>query len=419
MTTQHPAARREAPSATARTAARGGPGAPDGSLVSAQHVTRRFGEVVALDDVTLEVGAGELVGLLGPNGAGKSTLLSLVSGQRKPDSGVVRLFGGNPRDASSRQGLGLTPQETGLPATLKVREVVDFVGRHYANPVPTGQLLEQFGLSELAGRQTGAMSGGQKRRLAVALSLVGRPRVVLLDEPTTGLDVGARQALWAAIREYHAGGGTVLLTSHYLEEVQALAQRVVVIDQGVVKADDTLDAILRRVGLRRVVVRSTADLGTDLPGVVRSERTADGGAGGAGGAGGSGAAVAVERGAGAGGAGATGAGTAADGWRYELYTADADELVRTLVTSGLPFHGLEIRGASLEEAFEQMVASGPAGGAPPGRAPGAGQPAGASRPTSAGLDGPDAPPSRGDAGTPTGAAPSGTLDRTSEEESAR
>ncbi|MET4226704.1 ABC-2 type transport system ATP-binding protein [Oerskovia enterophila] len=413
MTTQHPAAGREAPSATARTAARGGPGAPGGSLVSAQHVTRRFGDVVALDDVTLEVGAGELVGLLGPNGAGKSTLLSLVSGQRKPDSGVVRLFGGNPRDASSRQGLGLTPQETGLPATLKVREVVDFVGRHYANPVPTGQLLEQFGLSELAGRQTGAMSGGQKRRLAVALSLVGRPRVVLLDEPTTGLDVGARQALWAAIREYHAGGGTVLLTSHYLEEVQALAQRVVVIDQGVVKADDTLDAILRRVGLRRVVVRSTADLGTDLPGVVRSERTADGGAGGAGGAGGSGGAVAVGSGV------ESGPRTAADGWRYELYTADADELVRTLVTSGLPFHGLEIRGASLEEAFEQMVASGPAGGAPPGRAPGVGQPARASRLTSAGSGRPDAAPSRGDAGTPTDAAPSGTLDRTSEEESAR
>ncbi|MFD6167198.1 ABC transporter ATP-binding protein [Oerskovia sp. NPDC060287] len=407
MTTEHPSTGREAPSATARTAARGGPAAPDGSLVSAQHVTRRFGEVVALDDVTLEVGAGELVGLLGPNGAGKSTLLSLVSGQRKPDSGVVRLFGGNPRDASSRQGLGLTPQETGLPATLKVREVVDFVGKHYANPVPTGQLLEQFGLSELAGRQTGAMSGGQKRRLAVALSLVGRPRVVLLDEPTTGLDVGARQALWAAIREYHAAGGTVLLTSHYLEEVQALAQRVVVIDQGVVKADDTLDAILRRVGLRRVVVRSAADLGTDLPGVVRSERTADGGAGGLGGAGQADGSR-VESGP-----------RSAAGWRYELYTADADELVRTLVTSGLPFHGLEIRGASLEEAFEQMVASGPAGTASPGGGPGADRPPGGSRPTGSGSDGADATTSRGGARTPTDAAPSGTLDRTSEEESAR
>ena len=292
---------------------------PDRPVVLADRVTKRFGEVVALDDVSLAVGAGELVGMLGPNGAGKSTLLSLVSGQRKPDAGTVRLFGGDPRDARSRVSLGITPQETGLPATLKVREVVDFVGGHYPDPVPTGELLDQFGLTELARRQTGAMSGGQKRRLAVALALVGRPRVVLLDEPTTGLDVSARQALWDAIRAYHADGGTVLLTSHYLEEVQALAERVVVIDQGVVRADDSLDTILRRVSLRRVVVRSAGDL-AGRPGVVRAERLADG--------------------------------------EQELYTPDADALVRELVTSGADFHDLEIRGASLEEAFEQMVAHG-------------------------------------------------------------
>ena len=292
---------------------------PDRPVVLADRVTKRFGEVVALDDVSLAVGAGELVGMLGPNGAGKSTLLSLVSGQRKPDAGTVRLFGGDPRDARSRVSLGITPQETGLPATLKVREVVDFVGGHYPDPVPTGELLDQFGLTELARRQTGAMSGGQKRRLAVALALVGRPRVVLLDEPTTGLDVSARQALWDAIRAYHADGGTVLLTSHYLEEVQALAERVVVIDQGVVRADDSLGTILRRVALRRVVVRSAGDL-AGRPGVVRAERLADG--------------------------------------KQELYTPDADALVRELVTSGADFHDLEIRGASLEEAFEQMVAHG-------------------------------------------------------------
>jgi len=239
-----------------------------------------------------------------------------VSGQRRPDSGTVRLLGGDPRDAASRAGLGITPQETGLPATLRVGEVVDFVGGHFASPVPTGELLEQFGLIDLARRQTGALSGGQKRRLAVALSLVGRPRVVLLDEPTTGLDVGARQALWDAVRAYHAGGGTVLLTSHYLEEVQALAQRVVVIDRGVVRADDSLEAVLRRVGLRRVALRSATDLAA-WPGVVRAERREDG--------------------------------------AQELYTADADALVRDLVRGDVDFHDLRIRGASLEEAFEEMV----------------------------------------------------------------
>lgn len=293
----------------------------DEPVVAVRGVTRRFNDVVALDDVSLAIAPGELVGLLGPNGAGKSTLLSLVSGQRKPDSGVVRLCGQDPRLASARATLGLTPQETGLPATLKVREVVDFVAGHYPDPVRTPVLLEQFGLADLAGRQTGGLSGGQRRRLAVALSLVGRPSIILLDEPTTGLDVAGRQTLWAAIREYHASGGTVLLTSHYLEEVQALAHRVVVIDEGVVRADDTMEQILQRVGLRRVVLHTTGlpvpdAVPAHLPGVVRASQEGD---------------------------------------RYELYTPDADALVREIVTSGLAFHGLEVRGATLEEAFEQMV----------------------------------------------------------------
>ncbi|ANC32268.1 ABC transporter ATP-binding protein [Isoptericola dokdonensis] len=288
------------------------------TVIRVDGVTRRFGDVFALDDVSLDVGPGELVGLLGPNGAGKSTLLSLLSGQRRPDTGTVRLLGGDPRDPVSRLGLGVTPQETGLPATLRVGEVVDFVGGHFPDPVPTGELLEQFGLTEQVRKQTGALSGGQKRRLAVALALVGRPRVLLLDEPTTGLDVTARQTLWEAVRGYHAAGGTVLLTSHYLEEVQALAQRVVVIDHGVVRADDSLDAILRRVGLRQVEVRSAVDL-TGWDGVVRGTRRDDG--------------------------------------VQELYTPDADALVRTLVTSGVDFHDLRIRGAGLEEAFAEMVAA--------------------------------------------------------------
>jgi ABC-2 type transport system ATP-binding protein len=271
------------------------------SAVEVRGVTRRFGDVVALDDVSLEVGHGELVGLLGPNGAGKSTLLSLVSGQRRPDAGVVRLAGRDPRDARARTVLGLTPQETGLPATLRVREVVDFVGGHYPDPVPTGELLEQFGLADLGKRQTGSLSGGQKRRLAVAMSLVGRPSVVLLDEPTTGLDVSGRTALWDAVREYHAKGGTVLLTSHYLEEVQALAERVVVIDHGKVLADDSLETILSRVGARRVQFTDAA------------------------------------------------------GTRQERLVPDSDVFVRELVASGAEFHDLEIRGASLEEAFGQLV----------------------------------------------------------------
>lgn len=288
---------------------------PTHPAVEIRSATRRFGAVVALHDVSLTVQQGELVGLLGPNGAGKTTLLSLVSGQRLPDAGTVRLLGADPRRPSGRAGLGITPQETGLPPTLKVREVVDFVAGHFADPAPGGELLDRFGLADLSSRQTGALSGGQKRRLAVALALVGRPRVLLLDEPTTGLDVSARAALWDAIREYHAGGGTVLLTSHYLEEVQALAQRVVVVDKGVIRADDRLDAILDRVALRRIAVHCATDL-SEWSGVMRWRR---------------------------------------DGDRQELYTADADAIVRDLVASGAEFRGLEIAGASLEEALEEMT----------------------------------------------------------------
>lgn len=277
-------------------------------------VTRRFGATVALDDVSLTVRPGELVGLLGPNGAGKTTMLSLITGLRHADSGTVRLFGGNPRDPLNRVSLGTTPQETGLPPTLTVGEVTDFVAGHYAHPMSRGEVLERFGIADLAKRQTGGLSGGQKRRLAVALALVGRPRLVVLDEPTTGLDVEARHALWQALRDYHADGATVLLTSHYLEEIEALAERVVVVGEGRVLADDTLAAVIDRVAMRRISVRlpavSAAEV-ADLPGVVSAEH---------------------------------------DGDRYDLLVTDADATVRALVRS-MDFSGIEVRGASLEEAF--------------------------------------------------------------------
>ncbi|MEW2473052.1 ABC transporter ATP-binding protein [Micromonospora gifhornensis] len=285
-------------------------------LARAERVSRRYGDVLALDQVDLEVRAGELVGLLGPNGAGKSTLISLLVGLRKPTSGRVELNGGDPRDPASRRQIGVTPQETGLPGTLRVGEVVDFVSAHYPDPVPRGDLLDRFGLAELVRRQCGGLSGGQKRRLAVALAFVGRPRLVVLDEPTTGLDVEARHTLWEAIRTFHADGGTVLLSSHYLEEVEALARRVVVIGQGRVLADDTVDAVRAVVGVRRVSL--TADTLPPLPGVVRTEHV--------------------------------------DG-RTHLLTADADQLVRDLVTSGVEFRDLEVRPTSLEEAFLAITAT--------------------------------------------------------------
>ncbi|MBO3089302.1 ABC transporter ATP-binding protein [Cellulomonas dongxiuzhuiae] len=292
--------------------------------VLVEHVTRRFGAVTALDDVSLRVDAGEIVGLLGPNGAGKTTLLSLVTGLRTPDAGTVRVFGGDPRDPASRTSLGTTPQETGLPDTLKVREVVDFVAGHYADPMPRGEVLARFGLTDMAERQTGALSGGQKRRLAVALSLVGRPRLVLLDEPTTGLDVEARHVLWQALRDYHADGATVIVTSHYLEEIEALAERVVVVGEGRVLADDSLARVLDLVAVRRVSLTLASGGGGDLAGLPGLQDVTDG--------------TAVP-----------------GGTRVTLVASDADVLVRALVERSVPFRDLEVRGASLEEAFLSLT----------------------------------------------------------------
>ncbi len=286
-------------------------------LARAENVTKSFASTRALDGVDLEVPAGQLIGMLGPNGAGKSTLISLLLGLRRPTSGRVELFGGDPRDPVRRSRVGSTPQETGLPQTLRVREVVDFVAGHHLDPVPPSELLEQFGLADLGRRQTGGLSGGEKRRLAVALAFAGRPRLVVLDEPTTGLDVDARHVLWQAIRDFHSGGGTVLLTSHYLEEVQALAQRVVVIDHGRVLVDDSLEAVRARVDVRKVSVSVPDPSVLDgLPG-VRSRTDAP--------------------------------------HRTHLLTTDSDALVRALVTKGVDFTDLEVASTSLEEAFLSLT----------------------------------------------------------------
>jgi ABC-2 type transport system ATP-binding protein len=289
-------------------------------LARAVEVSRRYGDVLALDRLSLDVPAGQLVGLLGPNGAGKSTLVNLFIGLRRPTSGTVELCGGDPRDPARRIGLGLTPQETGLPASLRVGEVVDFVRAHFPNPLGRDDVLDRFGLADLARRQTGGLSGGQKRRVAVALAFVGRPRIVFLDEPTTGLDVEARRALWDGVRGFHADGGTVVLTSHYLEEIEALAERVVVIGGGRVLADDTVAAVRGLVAIRRVSLTSAVPL-PDLPGVVGSEREGD---------------------------------------RLHLLTPDADRLVRDLVMHDVAFADLEVRPTSLEEAFLTITHAEPA-----------------------------------------------------------
>lgn len=240
------------------------------AAVACAGVSKSFGPVRALEGIDLMVRPGESVGLLGPNGAGKSTLLGLIAGLRRPDSGQVRLLGADPVRAAARRGLGMTPQVDALPDTLRVGEVVDLVRAHHPDPVGARELLGLVGLESARGRQCGALSGGQRRRISLALALAGRPRVLLLDEPTAGLDTDSRDVVGRVVERAREDGVTVLLSSHDLRDVERGCERVVVLSGGRIVADDTLEDFRARARARRLRARTTAGLERlrDLPGVL-------------------------------------------------------------------------------------------------------------------------------------------------------
>ncbi|MDQ2741930.1 MAG: ABC transporter ATP-binding protein, partial [Chloroflexota bacterium] len=215
-------------------------------------VTKTFGTVRALDGVTLRVEPGETVAVLGPNGAGKTTALSLMLGLRAPTSGSAALFGRNPREPSSRRRSGVMLQESGVPDTIKVGEAIELFRRLYAHPMSRRDALQVAGLEEQAGARVGNLSGGQKQRLYFGLAIAGNPDVLFLDEPTVGLDVEARRRFWEQIDRMVEQGKTLVLTTHYLEEADALADRIVVIDHGKVIAEGSPAAIKGRLGGKTV-----------------------------------------------------------------------------------------------------------------------------------------------------------------------
>jgi ABC-2 type transport system ATP-binding protein len=236
-------------------------------LAELSGVTKRFGAITALDRVTLALREGEVTALLGPNGAGKSTALAVLLGLRTPDDGKARLSGRDPRDPAARRTVGVVPQETAFPPTLRVVELLDLVRRHYAHPATVDALADRFGLASLLRRALGGLSGGERRLVAVALAFAGGPRLAVLDEPTTGLDVEARARVWSAVRAHERDGGSVLLTTHHLEEAEALAGRVVLLETGAVVEEGTVAEIRRSAGLTRVSFRAAP--GFALEGTVR------------------------------------------------------------------------------------------------------------------------------------------------------
>ncbi|KUF14133.1 ABC transporter ATP-binding protein [Streptomyces silvensis] len=241
-----------------------------GLAVDVRGLRKRYGRVPAVDGIDLAVRHGEVFGILGPNGAGKSTTVEILQGHRTRDEGEVSVLGADPAtaDRAWRARVGIVWQDESAPAELTVRETVSHFARFYPRPRPVREVIGLVGLQEKADSRIKALSGGQRRRLDVALGIVGGPRLLLLDEPTTGFDPAARRQFWGVVRRLADEGTTVVLTTHYLQEAEALADRLVVIAAGQVVAEGDPAELRQRYGSEATVEW------TDPDGTRRTVRTA-------------------------------------------------------------------------------------------------------------------------------------------------
>ncbi|MBC7791231.1 MAG: ABC transporter ATP-binding protein [Anaerolineae bacterium] len=277
-------------------------------------VTKRYGDVCALRAIDLAIERGKITALLGPNGAGKTTAVRILLGLVSPNSGTATVFGADPRLTSTRARIGAMLQVSKVPETLRVREHIEVFRSYYPTPMPYPAVIAAAGLDGLDKRLFGTLSGGQRQRVLFALALCGNPDLLMLDEPTVGLDVESRRGLWDAIRRLADEGRAVLLTTHYLDEADALAHRVVVIARGEIVAEGTPSEIKSRVVRRRV--RCVTALSLDEVRMI-----------------------------------AAGASLRRDGAVTEVLTTKAEDLVRALLVRDPTLAGLDVTGGGLEDAF--------------------------------------------------------------------
>jgi ABC-2 type transport system ATP-binding protein len=240
------------------------------SVIEVYELIKRYGDDTAVDGVSFTVEQGEIFGILGPNGAGKTTTVECVEGLRHPDGGWVRVLGRDPSEPSLRVEVGAQLQESELPEKIKVREAMELYSSFYPNPADWRELLDTLRLSDKREARFKTLSGGQKQRLSIALALIGRPRIAVLDELTTGLDPQARRDVWDLIEQIRDSGVTVLLVTHFMEEAERLCDRLAVIDSGKVVAIDSPAGLVSRVDdEQRIRFRPSAPLDehllTDLP----------------------------------------------------------------------------------------------------------------------------------------------------------
>jgi len=287
-------------------------------LAELKGVHKRYGKVAALDGLDLQVAGGELLALLGPNGAGKTTAISIMLGLQGPDTGSAHLFGESPLLCASRRQAGVMMQEVYLSPELRVQEHIDLVASYYPNPMSAEEAMERTQTTSLAKRPYGKLSGGQKRQAQFAIAICGRPKLLFLDEPTVGLDVQARETMWAMLRQIVSDGSSILLTTHYLEEAEALADRVAVLAKGRLIASGTVNQIRAVVTRKRITCRTTLALQQieAWPEVERITQHQD---------------------------------------HLQIVANEAEDVVRRLLAMDETLHDLEVHRAGLAEAFTELT----------------------------------------------------------------
>jgi ABC-2 type transport system ATP-binding protein len=288
------------------------------SVATLTGVRKRYGQALALDGLTLDVRHGELLAVLGPNGAGKSTAVALWLGLLEPDAGAVRLFGRSPMDVEVRRHVGFMLQEVGLTPELRVRDLVALTASYYPAPLGTEETLALTRTEALADRPYGKLSAGQKRQVQFALAVCGRPALLFLDEPTVGLDIEARETMWRTIRSLVAQGSSIVLTTHYLEEAEALADRVAVLAAGRLIATGTVGELRSLVSRKQIRCSTTlsVDEVRSWPDVIAATQ---------------------------------------DTGRLRITVVDAEDVLRRLLAADAGVRDLEVRQAGLAEAFTELT----------------------------------------------------------------
>ena len=289
-------------------------------LASLKAVRKRFGKITALDGLDLAVNRGELLALLGPNGAGKSTAISLLLGLQRADEGSATLFDQDPQEVAARRRIGIMMQEVALSPVMRPREFLTQIASYYPTPYEVQSVIKRLSLEQVADRTYKDLSGGQKRQVQFAMAIVGRPELLFLDEPTVGLDTTSRAALWQVLRDLVHEGCSIVLTTHYLEEAEALANRVAVMAHGKLVASGTVDDIRAHVSRKSVWCRSTLEPATIRAWPEVIQLTEESG-------------------------------------RQLIVTREAEAVLRRLLSADANVRDIEVKRAGLAEAFAEITSA--------------------------------------------------------------